>query len=98
MKTTILHGWWVVLQSFAVIGILVNAIGLMIGMVKPADAVRHIGTILGIVILFMLLPRILVNTWSGMSLWQQFGLAVIGVALCLFLSKGRKGHGIHKKD
>jgi hypothetical protein len=76
-----MHGWVALLGPLAMIALILTALGLMIGIVKPADAVKHIGAILGIVIVLMLTPGILANAWSGMSMWQQIALATIGIGL-----------------
>ena len=53
----------------------------MLSIVKPVDVLKYIGAILGIVIGLMLLPGVLVNLWSGMSLWQRLALAAIGIGV-----------------
>ena len=58
-----------------------TAIGLMLGIAKPADAMKRIGAILGIVIVLMLIPGVPLGAWSGMSLWQQVALVVILVGV-----------------
>jgi hypothetical protein len=54
--------------SFATIAVPLAVLGIMLGIVKPADALRRVGTILGVVMLLMLIPAILMRVWSGMSL------------------------------
>jgi hypothetical protein len=76
-----MQGWVALAGSLAMIAIILTAFGLMLGIVKPADALRRVGGILGIIMLLMVLPAVLVNIWSGMSLWQQLGLAVIGIGV-----------------
>jgi hypothetical protein len=74
--------WWqTFLGSLAMIGVILIAVGIMFGIVKPADAMKHVGAILGIVSVLMLAPCILLNAWSGMSLWQEIALIAIGVAV-----------------
>jgi len=65
--------------SVAAIAIILTALGLMVGIVKPAEAFKRIGVIVGIVILLMMLPAVLVNAWSSMSLWCRLGLAAVGI-------------------
>jgi hypothetical protein len=43
----------------------------MLGIVKPADALKHIGAILGIVVVLMFIAGVLVSAWSGMPLWES---------------------------
>jgi hypothetical protein len=67
--------------SLAIVALILTAFGLMFGIVKPADAIRRVAAILGVVIALMLAPGILVGVWSAMSLWQRLGLATIGVGV-----------------
>jgi uncharacterized protein (DUF983 family) len=85
-----MHGWMSLLGSFATIAIILTAIGLMLGIVKPADVPKHIGAILVIVIGLMVVPGILVSAWSAMSLWQQVALIAIGVCVILWLRPRRQ--------
>jgi hypothetical protein len=41
--------------------LILTAFGLMLVIVKPPDALRRVGAILGVVVLFMVLPSVLVN-------------------------------------
>jgi hypothetical protein len=79
--TTIGHAWMTLIQSLATIAIILTAIGLMLGIVNPADALRYVGLILGIIIVLTLIPDALTNLWSDIPLWQWIGLAVIGVVV-----------------
>jgi hypothetical protein len=63
------------------IDLILTAFGLMLGIVKPADALRHVAAIVGVVMLLPVLPEVLVSLWSGMTLWQQLGLAAPGIAI-----------------
>jgi hypothetical protein len=85
-----MQGWVALVGSLAMIALMLTVFGLMLGIVKPADALRRVGAILGIVMLLMVLPAVLVNIWSGMSLWQRLALAAIGVGVCL-LKRPRRG-------
>jgi Zn-dependent protease with chaperone function len=78
-----MHGWVALAGSLAMIALILTAFGLMLGIVKPADALRRVAAILGVVMLLMVLPAILVSTWSGMSLWQRLALAAIVLGVCL---------------
>jgi Ca2+/Na+ antiporter len=81
-----MHGWVAIAGSLAIIALILTAFGLMLGIVKPADALRRVGAILGVVMLLMVLPAILVSIWSSMSLWQQIGIASLAI---IFLSWGQ---------
>ncbi|HUV96069.1 MAG TPA: hypothetical protein VMV98_01245 [Acidobacteriaceae bacterium] len=73
---------WVALTgSVAMIALILTAFGLMLGIVKPSDALRRVAAILGVVMLLLVLPVVLVSIWSGMSLWQRLGLAAIMLGL-----------------
>jgi hypothetical protein len=79
--TAIGHAWVTLIQSLAVVALVLTALGLMLGIAKPADALKQVGAILGILIVLMLIPNALMNLWSGIPLWQWVGLAVIGVVV-----------------
>ena len=53
----------------------------MLSIVKPADVLKYIGAMLGIVIGLMLPTGVVVNLLSGVSLWQRLALAAIGIVL-----------------
>jgi hypothetical protein len=76
-----MHGWVALTGSLATIALILTAFGIMLGIVKPADVLKHVGAILGIVIVLMLIPGVLVSAWLGMSLWQRIGLAAIGIGI-----------------
>jgi predicted tellurium resistance membrane protein TerC len=75
------HGWVALLGSVAAIAIILTALGIMLGMVKFADALKYLGAILVVAIVLMLLPGLTMCAWLGMSLMQQIALIVIGIAL-----------------
>lgn len=85
-----MQGWVVLAGSLATIAIILMAFGLMLGIVKPADAPKHIGAILVIVIGLMVVPGILANAWSAMSLWQQIALLAIGIGVFWWLRPRRQ--------
>ncbi len=80
-ESNFMHGWVALTGSLATIALVLTAFGLMIGIVKPSNALKHVGTILGIVIVLMLIPGVLASAWSGMSLWQQIALVALGVGV-----------------
>jgi len=80
-ESNLMHEWVVLLGSLATIALILMAFGLMLGIVKPTDALKHVGTILGIVIVLMLIPAVLVNLWSGIPLWQRIALVAIGIGV-----------------
>jgi hypothetical protein len=62
----------------AAIAIILIALGVMLGLVKPADALKHSGAFVGIAIVMLLIVTVLVGLWSNMPLWQRAVLAAIG--------------------
>ncbi|MGC9224920.1 MAG: hypothetical protein ACP5E2_13415 [Terracidiphilus sp.] len=76
-----MHEWVALTGSVTMIALILTAFGLMLGIMKPADALRRVGAIMGIVMLLLVLPAVLVNVWSDMSLWQRLGLAALGIGL-----------------
>ena len=60
------------------------------------EALKNVGTILGIVVVLIVLPGILVSAWSGMSLLQQIALGVIGITVWQWLRPRR--HSASKKQ
>jgi len=82
MNGSNLMSWWVALTgSIAMIALILTTFGIMLGIVKPADAMNRVGAILGIVLVLMLAPCILVGVWSVLSLWEQVSLVTIGVVV-----------------
>lgn len=79
--TPIGSAWATLVGSFATIALILTALGLMLGMIKPADALKHGGVILGIVIVLILIPGVLVSLWSDIPSWQWIGLAAIGIGI-----------------
>ena len=76
-----MQGWVALAGSVATIALILTAFGLMLGIVKPADALRRVAAILGIVMLLIVLPAVIVNIWSSMSLWQRLALAAVGIGI-----------------
>jgi hypothetical protein len=77
-ESIFMHGWASIIGSLATIAIIVTALGVLLGVLKPADALKKIGAYLGIIILLILIPGALLNLWSVMSVWQRVALAAIG--------------------
>lgn len=85
-----IEGWVAVAGSVAMIALILTAFGLMLGIVKPADALRRVGGILGVVMLLLAFPAVVVNVWSSMSLWQQIGLVAIGTVVWQWMRPRRR--------
>jgi membrane-associated phospholipid phosphatase len=80
-----MHAWISLLGSLTMIALILTAFGLMLGIVKSANAMKHLGAIIGIVIALILFPGILVNAWSSMSPWQQSGIVATAIAVWQWL-------------
>jgi hypothetical protein len=76
--------------SAALIALTLTAFGLMLGVVKPANALRRVAAILAGVILLIVFPAVVVGTWSAMLLWQRIGLVALAVLFALLLRLRRK--------
>lgn len=77
----VMHGWSQIVGSLAIVAIIITALGTMLGFVKPADALRYCGAIVGIAIVLVLIVSVLVCLWSSMSAWQKAIVALIGSAV-----------------
>jgi Ca2+/Na+ antiporter len=73
----LIHGWSQIVGSLAIIAIIITALGTMVGMVKPADAMKYCVAIAGMAIVLVLLVSVFVGLWSSMSVWQKAILAVV---------------------
>ena len=73
--------WVSLVQSLAVIALVLTALGLMLRIIKPAVALRRVAAILGIVLVLLLIPCALAKLWSDIPLWQWIVLAAIGVCV-----------------
>ena len=87
-----------ILASLAVLLIVTAGIGVMLGAIKPADALRSIGALVGVFVLLAVLICNLMNLWAALPLAKKIGLVAPGVALLLWLALrrpvnpgGRKG-------
>jgi hypothetical protein len=74
-------GWVALTGSVAMIALIFTALGLMLGIVKPSDTARHVGAILGIVILLTVAPGILLSAWSAIPVWQRIALIAVGIGV-----------------
>lgn len=98
IETNILREWDRIVESAALFAIIILAIGIIVRAVKVSDVVKHLGTILCILILLFLLPAIMVSAWLSMSHWQQLGVFALGIMVGLLLwglrqpRKKRKEH------
>ena len=90
--TGLLRLWSYIVESAVVIVILVTAVGMMIGLIEPKDALKRMGTILVFAVLLQALPPIIPNLWSTLSQWQHFGvITFFGLVGVLVLPRSRHG-------
>ena len=95
-EANFIDGCMSILGSLALIAIIVTALGTIVGLVKPADALKYCGATLGIVIVTILIVSVLVGLWSSMTVWQKIIVAAIGFGMWRLRQIGRpKGR---KKD
>ena len=85
VETNLMRGWDGIVESVALLAVVILALGVLVRVVKPSDAARHLGAILCVVILLLMLPAILVTTWHSMASWQQFGIVALGIMIVLSL-------------
>jgi hypothetical protein len=69
----------------AISALILTAFGIILGIVKLADAVSRIGAILGVVMIVMLAPALLGRIWSAIPLWQRLSLTAISIGVWLWL-------------
>jgi len=77
-----MHCFELLLGLLGMIAMVLMAFGIMLGMVKPADSVKHGGTILGIIIVLIAAPCMLLSAWSAIPVWQQ--IAMLAIGLCIW--------------
>lgn len=90
LEGSFLNGIAKLVGSVAVIAIIVTAFGLMLGFLKPADALKRIGVIAGTVIVLLELPQIVIYTWSAIPWWQRLALVAVGFVVLCFFASGRE--------
>ncbi len=96
-EAPLMHLWIVFTASLAMFALIITAFGLMLGVVKPVDAVRHLGSILASVIFLILAAVALSNLWADISAWQWLGLAAIGTGI-LFMRRRRTQSGKRSRN
>ena len=72
------------------LAVVFTALGLMIGLVKPADLPKKLGMILGSLIALTILPGILKSACTKMSLGHQIVLVAVGFVILLMLLPTQK--------
>ena len=86
IETNLMRGWAGIVESVALFALTILAICLIASAVKLSDVLRHLGTILCIVILLLMLPAIMASAWSSMSYWQHLSIVLLGIMIGFSLS------------
>lgn len=88
---------WIVqtVGALAVFAIIVTAFGLMLGILKPVEAFKRIGVIVGTVIALPILLQIVIGEWMALTIWHRIGIValVIGAFLLFGWLRSRTGKG-----
>ena len=94
---SLLTGIAQIIGVLAVLAIIVTAFGLMLGILMPADAFKRIGLIVGTVIALLIVPQVVVCTWSAIPVWQQIALVAIGLVILLAFATRREKRSRHRE-
>jgi hypothetical protein len=96
IETRLLSAWDGFIGAAALVAIIALGLCVMVRVVKTGDVPRHLGMIVGIVILLVMLPALIVGLRNGMTFGQQLGtlffLALFGwllIGTC-HTAKGRR--------
>jgi len=81
VASSIVAGAQTIIGSFALIALIVVALGTMVGVVKPSEVVDRVGVIVGLTIVASLLVSVFVGLWGTMSVWQEVVLAALGLVV-----------------
>ena len=90
IEARVLSLWDGLVGSAALLAIIVLGLCVMVSAVKFGDVPRHLGVIVGIVILLIILPAITVGLWNTMSFGQHLGMIVICAAIMLLVGPSRR--------
>jgi hypothetical protein len=83
--------------SVAIITIVVTAIGMMVGFVELASALKRIALVIGSLVLLLILPPIIMGMWRALSSWQQLGLsALLGLTVMFMARRGSSNANVHR--
>ena len=80
-----LNGAMGVAGALAIFAIVATVLGLMLGILKPADAFMRIAFVAGVILLLSIVPSLFVSAWRNLTLWQKLGVATLAVAVWLRL-------------
>jgi ABC-type Fe3+ transport system permease subunit len=90
IEARLLYPWDGIVGSAALPAVVVLALCVMVNVVKPSDVPKHLGEIVGVVILLIMLPAIIGSLWNSMTLGQHLGITSIFVAIIFLTSATRR--------
>ena len=90
MASRVLSAWDDLIGSAAAVAIIILALCVMVAVVKREDALRHLGLVIGAVILLTILPSIVLELWNALSFRQQFGFVAVCIAILLLVNAIRR--------
>lgn len=70
-------------EAVAILIILVNALGLMIGAVKPGEVPRNVALSLCLAVIVVTSFEVLLHLWEELTFLEKMGLATIWIMLVL---------------
>jgi hypothetical protein len=88
--------WDAIVECGAILALILTTLGMMVRFVELGEGLKRIGIVLGSAVLLVMLPAIMVNIWSALTIWQKLGvLAIIGLVVALPLSRRKRSHRGH---
>ena len=105
--STLMHSWIVLVGNAAVLAIIVIAFCLIVGAIKPGEVLKHVGTLVCVLILLIILPAIIVNSWAAMSILRRLCLIAVLIIIAFAFQgvlkakprrKRRPGGGTYRHD
>jgi hypothetical protein len=90
IETKLLSAWDSLVGSVALLAIIVLSFCVMVSAVKPSDVPRHLGAIVGVVILLIMLPAIIMGLWNTLSLGQHLRIIVVCAAITFLVGSSRR--------
>ncbi|HVB57095.1 MAG TPA: hypothetical protein VNE63_11785 [Candidatus Acidoferrales bacterium] len=97
IETRLLSLWNSLVGSAVLIAIFVLALYIIVSAVKPKDAPRHLGKVVGVPILLFMLPAIILDLWNTMSLSQHVGIVALCLAIAFLFGASRRKSGNERR-
>ncbi len=86
--TGFVFGWIKIIESVALVAIVLLALGVMVRLIELRYVLRHLGAIFALAIFFILLPVIISALWASMTVCQHAGTLLLAAIIAL-LAFGR---------